>query len=61
MKFIISPKRKRYIMLRKGIGFSYREKNGNLVLRNQTSWHKINGIWLNTNLGCFWFEFRRTK
>lgn len=61
MKVTVSPKRKRYIMLRLGVGVCYREKNGHLVLRNQTSWRKINGIWINTNWGCYWFEFRRTS
>ncbi len=59
MRVTREPKGKAYIMLRKGIGFCYAEKNGHLVLKGETSWRKISGIWINTTVGCFWFEFRR--
>jgi hypothetical protein len=56
-----SPKGKRYIMLRQGIGVFYKERNGRSVLRWETSWRKISGIWINTPWGCCWLSFRRTK
>jgi len=59
MKVTRAPK-KRYIMLRQGIGVCYKEKTGTLVLKGETHWTKINGIWINTKWGCWWFEFRRT-
>lgn len=54
-----SPKNERYIMLRKGLGFFYAEKNGRAVLKGETSWKKICGIWINTNKGCYWIQVRR--
>lgn len=59
MKVTIEPKGKRYIMLRLGIGPIYAEKGGKACLRNETSWRKLSGFWVNTSLGCFWFELRR--
>lgn len=42
-----------------GVGWSYAEKGGAPVLKEQTSWKKINGIWLNTPWGHSWALFRR--
>jgi hypothetical protein len=53
------PKGHYYIMLRKGIGPIYAERGGGLVLRDETSWRKLSGFWLNTRWGCFWIYFRR--
>lgn len=55
----IVPHGKRYIMLPLGVGVTYAEKNGGLVLKTETTWRKINGIWINTNRGCLWLQFRR--
>lgn len=49
----------RYVMLRLGIGVFYSEKNGHAVLKHETAWHKISGIWINTKWGCWWLRFRR--
>lgn len=48
MKITVAPERRRYIMLRQGIGICYKEKNKTLVLKGETHWSKINGIWINT-------------
>jgi hypothetical protein len=58
---VVSPKGKRYIMLRLGVGVHYREKDGKAVLRDQTSWRKLAGIWINTPWGCVWLHFRRWR
>jgi hypothetical protein len=55
----VIPKGKPYVMLRLGVGVTYAEKNGGLVLRGETSWRKINGLWINTRWGCVWMSFRR--
>lgn len=60
MKIIqVIPHGRRYFMLRLGPGWSYAEKGGGLVLRDETRWWKINGIWINTAWGCVWILFRR--
>lgn len=59
LKFKVVPKGKRYIMVGKGIGVTYAEINGGLVLKNETHWTKINGIFINTDRGCYWISFRR--
>lgn len=56
-----APDRGRYIMLRLGIGLQYSEKNGSLVLKGETAWHKICGFWVNTPWGCWWIRFRRFR
>jgi hypothetical protein len=61
MKIVVTPKGKRYIMLRLGVGPIYAEKGGGLVLKTETSWKKISGIWINTSKGCFWIKFRRVN
>ena len=61
MKLKVQPKGRRYIMLGLGIGVTYAEKNGHLVLKGEASWRKINGIWINTSKGCMWFQFRRIQ
>lgn len=61
MKIRVIPKGKRYIMLRKGIGFVQAERDGGLVLNTETSWRKISGIWINTDHGCYWIYFRRSS
>lgn len=50
--------KKRYMMLRKGIGVFYNEPDGKLVLKGETSFSKIAGIWINTEKGCYWIKFR---
>lgn len=55
------PKGKPYIMLRRGIGLFYAERDGGMVLRDQTSWRKICGFWVNTRWGCKWIQFRRFR
>lgn len=52
---------RQYIMLPLGVGVCYAEKDSSLVLKWNTSWRKINGFWLNTKRGCWWFTFRRDK
>lgn len=47
------------IMLRYGVGWSYAEWNGGLVLKGQTSWRKINGVWINAHRWQLWLLFRR--
>jgi hypothetical protein len=32
---------------RRGVGFSHGHRDGSLVLRGQTSWRTVNGVWLN--------------
>lgn len=59
MKLQVTPKGRRYHMLRLGIGVAYAEKDGRSVLKGETHWTKINCIWLNTKWGCYWFTFRR--
>lgn len=54
-----TPKGKRYVMLRLGVGVFYSERNGHEVLRDEAHWTKISGIWVNTPLGCWWLRFRR--
>jgi len=49
----------RLLFLRQGIGVCYKEKDNKLVLKTETHWSKINGIWINSRWGCWWFEFRR--
>jgi hypothetical protein len=56
---IIREPKHRYIFLRLGIGWHYAEKGGKLCLRDQTSWRKIAGVWINTRWGCWWIYFRR--
>ena len=53
-----TPQNKRYIFLRQGIGVFYAEKGGGAVLRHETSWRKICGIWVNTPRGCWWIQVR---
>ena len=55
--FVIT--RPRYIFIRKGIGVFYSERDGHEVLRDETHWTKISGLWFNTPWGCLWFRFRR--
>jgi hypothetical protein len=55
----IDPKGERYRFLRLGPGWIYAERNGRAVLRDETSWRKISGLWVNTPWGCYWFMFRR--
>lgn len=55
----VSPGGKRYVFLRLGIGPFYAERGGGLVLRGDTHWTKICGIWINTPRGCVWIKFRR--
>lgn len=50
---------RRMITLRLGIGIAYAEKNGHPVLREETSWRKVNGIWINTKNNNLWILFRR--
>ena len=54
-----TPERRRYIFLRLGIGVFYAEPDGRLVLRHETSWRKIAGLWFNTPWGCYWLRVRR--
>jgi hypothetical protein len=54
-----TPKGKRYIMLRLGVGVFYAEKDGSAVLKHLVHWTKISGVWINTGLGCWWIRFRR--
>jgi hypothetical protein len=59
---VVTPRGKPYLMLRSpGIGPVYAEKNGGLILRDQTSWRKLAGFWVNTPWGCVWIHFRRGK
>lgn len=59
-KFVTrAPNRGRYIMLPLGVGLHYAEKGGHLVLRGETAWHKIVGIYVNTRWGCWWIQVRR--
>lgn len=55
----VIPKGKRYFRLRLGPGWIYAERDGGPCLRDQTSWRKISGIWINTPRGCAWIQFRR--
>ena len=58
---VVSPRGKRYIFLRLGVGPVYAERGGYAVLRGQTSWRKLAGFWVNTPWGCVWVHFRRWK
>jgi hypothetical protein len=55
----VTPKGRRYGMLRLGVGVHYAEKDGRAVLRHETHWTRICGIWINTKWGCVWLRFRR--
>ena len=61
MKIRVVPKGKRYIMVPLGIGPTYAEKNGGLVLKTEVSWKKFSGFWINTPKGCIWIQFRRNQ
>jgi hypothetical protein len=49
----------RHLFLRLGPGLFYAEKDGGSVLRDQTSWRKLAGFWINTPWGCVWIRLRR--
>lgn len=51
--------RHRNMHLRLGVGPSHAEANGGLVLRGQTSWRNVNGLWINTPRWQAWILFRR--
>jgi hypothetical protein len=42
-----------------GVGWSYAEKDGGCVAKLETSWRKINGMWINTPWWACWLLFRR--
>ncbi len=50
---------RRSFLLRLGAGWSYAEKGGGPCLKGDTSWRKINGVWINTPWWNLWLEFRR--
>jgi hypothetical protein len=47
------------VMLHKGLGFSHAHKGGRLVLKGQTSFYTMNGVWINTPWFSLWLLFRR--
>lgn len=58
MRITVAPIGKRYLMVGR-FGFTQAERDGRLVLKEEKHWTKINGFFINTNRGCYWFEFRR--
>lgn len=59
MRISVTPKGKRYSMIRLGTGLIYAEKGGGPCLKTEVSWKKISGFWINTTKGCVWIYFRR--
>lgn len=50
---------KGWTLPRYGVGLIYAEREGGPVLLSETTWTKINGIWINTKRGAVWLMFRR--
>lgn len=56
----IKVRRMRHVPFYRPVGVFHAAKGGGLVLRDQSSWRTINGVFLNTRrTGLFSFEFRR--
>lgn len=46
-------------MVERRIGLFYKEKDGKLVLKTETHWTKISGVYWNSPWFCIWIQFRR--
>lgn len=57
-KYFIFHKRS-MLCARYGLGWSYAEADGGCVSKYAVSWHKINGVWINTPWWACWLLFRR--
>jgi hypothetical protein len=49
------------LILRRGIGLSHAGPGGALVLKGETSWRTVNGVWINTTRFNAWLLFRRVS
>ncbi len=58
MKPQIIPRGRPCRTLPLGIGFTHATRDGGPVLRGQSSWRTVTGIWINTRWGCLWVTTR---
>jgi hypothetical protein len=49
-----------FITMDRGVGWSYAERGGWPVRRGETSWRKINGVWINNRWFGVFLLFRHT-